>query len=370
MGTAPRHPVLDLPAYRPGRTPADVGAGRGLPDPLARLAANESPFGPLPAVVRVMEENLGSINRYPEVRSSSLRTAVARWLGIEPSQVAIGPGSAGLLWQIAQVFLDEHSQMVTAWPSFEAYPIVAQLMGAELVRTDLAGQVVDVEAMASAVTERTKLVVIAEPNNPTGTAVGPPAIERLVSATRGRCILVIDEAYLEFSPLADRRRSVELALAHDHVIVLRTFSKAHGLAGLRVGYAVTTPQLVDLLDRVAPPFAVSSLAQVAAAATLDAIDELDQRVAEVTAERDRVIAGLRRLGLDVPATATNFVWIPCGHRARRWAAELERRDLITRAFPGWGVRITVGEAAENDRVVAALAELAGPGMAMKEVAPT
>jgi histidinol-phosphate aminotransferase len=182
---------------------------------------------------------------------------LATWLGVGAEHVAVGPGSVGLLWQLAQVFLDERGEMVAPWPSFEGYPIAAQLMGARLRRVPLVDQQASVPDLLDAITERTKLLVVAEPNNPTGTRLGDDALRALVQGTAGRCLLVIDEAYLEFDPSVDERRSVRFVEQNAHVIVLRTFSKAHGLAGLRVGYAVARPEIVELLDRVAPPFARS-----------------------------------------------------------------------------------------------------------------
>jgi histidinol-phosphate aminotransferase len=346
--------VLDLPAYRSGKTPADI-ARAGVPEALARLASNESPFGPLPGVLDVIERELTTINRYPEVRGGTLRARLANWLDVGPEWVAIGPGSAGLLWQTAQVFLDEADQIIVPWPSFEAYPIVSGLMGAELVTVPLRSETADVDSLIRAITARTKLLVIAEPNNPTGTAVGMSSIERLAEATRGRCMLVVDEAYLEFAPESDIHRSVRLVREFDHVVVLRTFSKAHGLAGLRVGYAVAQPRAIDLIDRVAPPFSVSSIAQRAAIASLDSIEEVRTRVASTVRERDRVIEALRSHGIHVPPSSTNFVWVPGGEEIAGWSRELEAHGVIARPIAGAGIRITVGEPDENQRVIEALA---------------
>lgn len=354
----PRAGVFDGPVYRPGRTPADL-AGRALPSEFSRLGSNESPYGPLPRVVHALADNVDSINRYPEVRSATLRRTIADWLGIGDDHVAIGPGSAGLLWQLGQVFLDADSEMVVPSPSFDGYPIVARLMGAGLRKVTLRDHTVDADALVDAITERTAIVVVAEPNNPTGTSLGRCGIELLVDATKGRCLFVIDEAYLEFVEDYDPRWSIELVRRHEHVVVLRTFSKAHGLAGLRVGYAVARPEVIDLIDRVAPPFSVSSMAQVAASASIEALDELDARVREAGDERARMYAAVRPLVDDLPPTDTNFLWIPCGcgPEAERWARFLETHNVITRPVPGHGIRVTVGTADENDRFLDAFREL-------------
>jgi histidinol-phosphate aminotransferase len=333
--------------------------GAAVPDALSRLASNESPYGPLPGVADALQRQLQSVNRYPEVRCATLRATIAGWLGVGVDHVVVGPGSTGLLWQIAAAFLDEDSEMVTPWPSFEGYPLIAQLMGATWRAVPLVDHRVDASDVADAVGDRTKLVVIAEPNNPTGTSIGFDAVNELADATAGRCVLVVDEAYLEFAPSVDARRTVALLDEFPHVVALRTFSKAHGLAGLRVGYAVGAPHVIDPIDRVAPPFSVSSLAQAAAIASIEAVDELGRRVAAVVAERDRVIADVQELVGELPPSATNFVWIPCPDEAESLATALELDGVITRPVAGQGVRVTIGERGDNDRFLRALGAFVG-----------
>lgn len=352
MVVRPRSGVDAIPAYRAGRTPGDL-ASRGVVDP-TRLASNEAPYGLLPAVRAVLERESASVNRYPSVRAADLRAALAGRLGVDASSVTVGPGSAGLLWQLGQAFLDDGDRVVVPWPSFEAYPQVATLMRAELDRVPLAGGTADPAAIAARIDERTKMVVLAEPNNPTGTLVGEAGVAALVAATAGRCLLVLDEAYVEFVRRADAADAVGLARAHDHVVVLRTFSKAHGLAGLRVGYAIGSPAVVDYLDRVAPPFSVSSAAQAAAIASIGATDELAARVDAVVGERERVTAELRSAGWPVEDSSANFVWLAAGRWAEPLAAALEDDAVITRAIRDEGLRVTIGARADNDRFLAAL----------------
>jgi histidinol-phosphate aminotransferase len=350
MAVTPRAAILEMDSYRPGRAPADVH-GPDVPAELVRLASNESPFGPLPSVVRTIQHQIEDINRYPDARGAELRARLAEFVGLPVDHVTIGPGSVGLLWQLSQVFLDDRTDLVSPWPSFEAYPIIASLMGARFVPVALgATGAADPDALLAAIGDRTRVMVLAEPNNPTGRAVGGDAVHELASRTAGRCLLVVDEAYVDFDPGSDSTRSIELIRRHSHVVVLRTFSKAHGLAGLRVGYALGEPTVIELLDRVAPPFAVSSLAQVAAIASLDAGAEMRDRVDSVTAERDRVVEALLQRGVDVERSATNFVWIPC-RDADRQAAQLERAGIITRPFAGHGLRVTIGSYHDNTRFI-------------------
>lgn len=356
----PRPPVVTLPEYRAGRTPLQVAAEYGLAAAI-KLASNEAPFGPLDSVRDVIHAETAGLNRYPDVRADALRRAIAERSGFSPAQVTVGAGSSGLLWQLGEAFLDPGDELLIPWPSFEAYPIVAQLMDAATVRAPLLpGGTVDVDALTSLISPRTKLLVVADPNNPTGTALSGGALSRLSDATAGRCVLVIDEAYLEFRTRADAADSLDLVRRHDHVMVLRTFSKAYGLAGLRVGYAIGPKAVVDFVDRVAVPFAVSSLGQAAAIASLAATDELCHRVGGILDERSRVERRLRAAGWSIPDPQANFVLLPSGVRTAELAAGLERLGVITRAFAHSGVRVTIGGADENDRFLDALAELAAP----------
>jgi histidinol-phosphate aminotransferase len=368
MTPAPRPAVLRLPAYRAGRRPGDIVRSPGTPAELARLASNESPFGPLPSVRLALESQLATINRYPEMRAGSLRAALAEWLEVPANHVLAGAGSTGLLWQLAETFLDDGSDLVAPWPSFEGYPIVAQLMGARFVPVPLRAHTADVDAVLDAHTPATRIVVVAEPNNPTSTSMGWSAVDRLAEATADRCLLVVDEAYLEFAARADARRGIELVRRHEHVVLLRTFSKAHGLAGLRVGYAVGRPPVIELIERVGHPFAVSSLADVAARASLAASSEVAARVEAVVRERVRVQAALDALVDAVPRSQTNFVFIPTPDQAERWASELERAGVITRPAPGFGLRVTVGDREDNDRFLAAFRTLLHRQSATRRVA--
>lgn len=358
MTVTGRPAAQDGSAYAAGRTAATVRAELGLDDVIA-LAANESPNGPLPSVAARLAEVIGEVHRYPEVRSATLLDELARFHGIEPERIVVGAGSAALIWQLAHSRLGPDSEVIAPAPSFEGYPVVARLLDAGYVPVPLIDHRVDIDELVAAITDQTSVVFVAEPNNPTGTAIGRVGLERLIEATADRCLLVIDEAYVEFNDHPDAVDAITIAGAHPHVLVLRTFSKAHGLAGLRVGYAVGSPQVCASLGRVAPPFSVNAVAQYAAITSLRAEAELKDHVAVICDERHRVAETLAARGFRIPDSRTNFVFVE--HDAPELLArELEQRGVITRPIAGHGLRITIGTTDQNDRAVAALIEAVGP----------
>ncbi|MGH9058253.1 MAG: aminotransferase class I/II-fold pyridoxal phosphate-dependent enzyme, partial [Acidimicrobiales bacterium] len=267
----------------------------------------------------------------------------------------VGAAASGILRQLSDAYLEPGDETVSAEPSFEAYPIISALAGAGLEKVRGDGLVAPVRELAAACTDRTRLVLLANPNNPTGTAVSRKEVRWLADHLPEQCLLVVDEAYHEFvtDPLVGT--AADLVERHPNVVVLRTFSKAHGLAALRIGYAVADPSVVVALDKVLVPFSVGSLAQAAALASLDAGAEMAERVAAVVAERTRVIHDLRATGWDIPGSETNFVWLPVGDGAVVLAVALERGGVVTRPVEGEGVRVTVADRAANDRFLEALA---------------
>ncbi len=354
---APRRAVADLPAYRPGRSAGAAMADHGLGSAV-KLASNELALPPLPSVARAIEAAVGGTTRYPDHGATALRRALAECLGVEPERVAVGCGSVGLLQQLALAYTGPGTEVLYGWPSFEAYPVFTGTTGATPVAVPLRRQTLDVDALVGALTPRTRLVLVANPNNPTGTALRRDALVRLADALPPGCLLVVDEAYREFVTGADVPDGLELLGHRPDVVVLRTFSKAHGLAALRVGYLVGDPAVVAAVDKVLVPFAVNGLGQVGALASLAASQEVADRVAGVVAERGLVAAALRDAGWGVPDAQANFVWLPAGQAAAPLAAALEREGVVTRPFPGRGVRVTVGTASENDRFLTALAAVA------------
>lgn len=347
--TTPRlRPLLDdLAGYRPGRRPA---AGQVL----ARLASNETPFPPLPSVIEAVARALEQGNRYPDPMSTRLVQAIADKHHLDPALVAVGCGSVALVQELVQIACDAGDEVIYGWRSFEAYPTFVTVAGAVEVRVPLREFELDLPAMAAAVTERTRLVLLCTPNNPTGPALSATGVRAFLDAVPIDVLVVIDEAYAEFvrDPLAVD--GTELLSSHANVVVLRTFSKAYGLAGLRVGYALAgSAQVADALRQVRVPFAVSIAAQAAALASLDAEDELLARVEQVVAERGPLREALRALGHDVPVSQGNFVWLPAGDDSDRLAAAFEDHGVLVRCFGGDGLRVTVTTAADSARVVAA-----------------
>ena len=269
-----RPAVAAMASYRPGKSAAQAEDEHGITDAI-KLASNENPYQPVPAIVAAIAAAAGDVNRYGDHRAADLRSAIAGWLDVDVDRVTAGCGSVGLLQQLLLAYVDPGDEVVYPWPSFEAYPIDVQLTGGVEVTVPLVDHAFDLDAVAAAVTDRTKLVLLANPNNPTGTAVHVDQVRRLVERIPGDVIVVVDEAYREFvtaklgDPIAD------LQPDHPNVVVLRTFSKAFGLAALRTGYAVADPEVVVELDKVLIAFAVNHLAQVASLAAIAA--RQDQR---------------------------------------------------------------------------------------------
>ena len=346
---APRAALTALPPYVPGR--------RASSPLTAPLAANESHYAPLPAVLAALGPALGRVNRYPDAAAAELRTALAAFHGIDADRVVAGPGSLGVLQQIVTAMCEPGDDVVFAWRSFEAYPLVATLAGARAVPVPLRDdESHDLDAMAAAVGDRTRVVLLCSPNNPTGVALGHDAVERFLERVPSHVLVVVDEAYAEFVTDPAAVRGPALLERHPNVCVLRTFSKAYGLAGLRVGYALADPVVADGLRRAGLPFAVSAIAQHAAVACLAARDQLDERVAAVTAERDRVEAAVRALGWCVPAGQANFLWLRADEARRTDLVDaFTRADILVRGYPDAGVRVTLADPATNDRVLAVLA---------------
>lgn len=352
--------VADLPAYRPGKGAAQAEAEHGITHAI-KLASNENPTAPLDPIVAAVCEAAVGVNRYADHRATAVREAIARRLGVDASMVTVGSGSSGILQQLFFSYVDPGDEVVYPWRSFEVYPVFTQLMGGTSVQVPLASDLgLDVDAVAGAVTDRTKLVVIATPNNPTGVAATTAELRGLIERVPTGTIVCIDEAYREFldpgfgDPIAD------LLPDFPNVLVTRTFSKAHGLAGLRVGYAIGHPDVIATIDTTMLPFTVNALAQAAALAALELDDEIRGRVSSILAERARVEVELAAAGWTFPNHQGNFVWLATGERTDEIALALERQGVVVRPFGGEGLRVTIGSADENDRFVATLAATAAP----------
>lgn len=344
----PRSVLATLPRYVAGRR-ADEAS-------IARLASNESHHAPLPSVVEAIATAAAEAHRYPDIAATDTRARIAATFGVTVDQVALGPGSVGLLQQLISAFCDPGDEVVFAWRSFEAYPILCRIAGAVDVAVPLrADESHDLDAMRAAITDRTRVVLLCTPNNPTGVAIPPAELEAFVAAVPSDVLVVVDEAYVEYEHGGMTLGTVPLIAAHPHVCVLRTFSKAHGLAGLRIGYAIAAPEVAEALRSTALPFAVTDLAQVAAVRSLECAAELAVRVKEVAAERDRMVEALRSARWTLPHSDANFVWLRMPDQDReRLVDRLDEAGILVRGYAGDGVRITIADRATNDRVLAAL----------------
>ncbi|MGZ4511285.1 MAG: histidinol-phosphate transaminase [Mycobacterium sp.] len=342
--TARLRPELEgLPVYVPGKTvPGSI-----------KLASNETVFGPLPSVRAAIEKATDEVNRYPDNGCVQLKAALAGHLGpgYAPEHVAVGCGSVSLCQQLVQITASVGDEVIMGWHSFELYPPQVQTAGATAVKVPLTEHTYDLDAMLAAITDRTRLIFVCNPNNPTSTVVDPDALVRFVQTVPSHILIAIDEAYVEYIRDGMRPDSLRLAREHSNVVVLRTFSKAYGLAGLRVGYAVGQPALITALDKVYVPFSVTSVTQAAAIASLDAADELLARTDALVAERARVMAALREAGYELPPTQANFVWLPLGNRTMDFVRQAAGARIVVRPFTPDGVRVTIGAVEENDALL-------------------
>ncbi|MBI1377984.1 MAG: histidinol-phosphate transaminase [Frankiales bacterium] len=346
-GTGPRlRDALDrLPAYVAGKPPA----GRADLTPY-KLSSNENPYPPLPGVLDEIARAASAANRYPDPASTGLVAALAERHGVPEDHIALGTGSVGLLQQLVQVTSGPGDEVLYAWRSFEAYPIMTIIGGATPVQVPLRpDETHDLDAMADAVTERTRLVLVCTPNNPTGTAVRQADLDRFLDRVPSDVLVVVDEAYVEFVRDDAAVRGLDTYRDRPNVAVLRTFSKAYGLAGLRVGFAVAHPPVATGLRQTAVPFGVSTVAQAAAVASLRAEAALLERVEALVAERTRVQDELAAQGWALPPSQANFVWLRLGERHDDFVAACDAVNLSVRAYGREGVRVTIGEREANDR---------------------
>jgi histidinol-phosphate aminotransferase len=348
MGSSPRvrADLAAIPAYQ---------AGRSAPPGAVKLSSNENPFPPLPGVEAAIADAAATVNRYPDFGSTRLLAALARRLDVGVGQIAVGTGSVAVLAQVMSVMAGPGDEIVIPWRSFEAYPILASVAGATLVRVPLrADGGHDLDAMADAVTERSRLVMVCTPNNPTGPAVRRDELEAFLARIPADVLVAVDEAYVEFVSDPESPDALDLAVSRTNVVVLRTFSKAFGLAGMRVGYAVGPRAVIEQLRKAQLPFGVTSMAEQAAIASLAGETELRRRVDILVAERTRVQQALEALDFTAPDAQGNFVWLPLGDRTDEFAQACAHAGVVVRPFSGEGVRITVGERPANDCWLAVL----------------
>ncbi|MBR5950442.1 MAG: histidinol-phosphate transaminase [Actinomycetaceae bacterium] len=345
-----RPEILDIPAYVPGGV---------VDDPeVIKLASNELPFPPLKQVEAAVQAGVGDLNRYPDMFATDLRADLARfheWDG----GIVIGGGSTALIEKIMQaVVRPERNRVIYAWRSFEAYPIAVRAVGGESVRVPLTtGGAHDLEAMLAQIDEQTAAIMVCSPNNPTGVALTHSEVESFLERVPTTIPVVLDEAYIDFVDMDDAVNSRALLDTYPNLVVLRTFSKAYGLAALRCGYALCSPEFAAALSAIMTPFGVNSLAQAAARAALESQIQMRGNVEWVRLEREKVLRAVADMGFDVPASQSNFVWFEVGERTPDFVAACEAEKLRVRAFAGEGVRVSIGEASGTQRLLRALQSL-------------
>jgi histidinol-phosphate aminotransferase len=334
----------DVAAYKPGRPPARTD-GR----PTYKLSSNENPYPPLPGVLAAATEAAAQMNRYPDMGAVDLLEALSDRFGVPVSDLAVGTGSVALLYHLLQATVADGDEVVYAWRSFEAYPIAVQLTGATSVQVPLTADARhDFKAMEAAITDRTKVILVCTPNNPTGPVVRRDELLAFLDAVPTNVLVVLDEAYREFVRDPEVVDGVDVYRDRPNVVVLRTFSKAYGLAGFRVGYAIGHPPVVAAIRKCALPFGVSHVAQSAAIASLRVEEELLERVDALVVERARVVDELRAAGWEVPETQTNFVWMELGDDTVAFSEAVQAEGVSIRPFPDDGARVTIGEREAND----------------------
>lgn len=342
-----RAEIAALSAYRQGRPAVSDGY---------KLSSNENPFGPLAEVVAAVAA--AEVNRYPDATGPALRERLAERFGVTAAEVHLGSGSVALLSQFLLAVCTPGDEVITAWRSFEAYPGLTTVAGGRGVRVPLtADGRHDLDAMAAAVTDRTRALIVCSPNNPTGPSVGAVEFERFMERVPSDLLVLLDEAYVEFVRDPDAVDGSRLLRRWPNLVMLRTFSKAWGLAGLRLGYAIGAEGVLDAARAVAVPLSVTGQAQLAGLVALDHESLLTERVDAIVERRGRVVAGLRDLGFAVPDAQGNFVWLALGDRTATSDDLFHERGLAVRAFAGEGVRISIGEHESVPRLLDAAAAL-------------
>jgi histidinol-phosphate aminotransferase len=327
-----------------------VSSGRSF-----KLSSNESPYDPLPSVRAVIANAASQVNRYPDNTAAELIDAIATRFGVPAAHVAVGCGSVGVAQQLLEAVGEPGAEVIYAWRSFEAYPYLTDLANAISVRVPLQDLRHDLAAMGAAITDKTRLIFVCTPNNPTGTAVTRGELTTFLDQVPPDCLVVIDEAYVQYVRDPEVPDGLTLYASRPNVAVLRTFSKAYGLAGLRVGYLIAHEPVAAAVRKTMRTFSVNSIAQAAAVASLAAESELLERVELVVKERDRVRRELLGQGWTVPPTEANFVWLPLGDGSVEFTAHCDAAGVSVRPFMPDGVRVTVADPEANDAFLAAAA---------------
>jgi histidinol-phosphate aminotransferase len=360
----PINPTLkDLPVYQPGRPIEEVARELGLPAAsIIKLASNENPLGPSPAALKAMQDVLSNIHLYPDGNAFYLKERLAAKLGVEPSHLILGNGSNEILEFVGHAFLQPGVDVVVSQYCFVVYPLVTKLFGANLITVPATNYGHDLDGMLKAITPNTRVVFVANPNNPTGTLASVEELTRFVEAIPPNVVLALDEAYLEFLDHPADFISLIKGGRKPNLLLMRTFSKIFGLAGLRIGYGIACPDLIAALEKIRQPFNTNSIAQAGALAALDDDAHMQRTRENNTAGLRYVEAACRTLGLEFIPSAGNFILVKVGNGGRVFE-EMQRLGVIVRPMGGYQlpewVRVTIGTPVENERCVAALKQVLG-----------
>ncbi len=357
----PQRGLDAIQPYAPGKPIEEVQREYGLTD-VIKLASNENPMGPSPRATAAIQQALSRLNLYPDGQSHSLRHALATHLGVKPEQIAVGNGADSIIMQTCMAYLDEECEVIVSRSSFPIYDIYTHVMRAKLIKTPLKNYGLDLEAMAGAITDRTKLIFVCNPNNPTGTIVTTSEVETFMRRVPDHVLVVFDEAYYEFVDSNDYPDTLRyMREGRKNVLVMRTHSKIYGLAGVRLGYALADPELLAPLHKVKEPFAVNLLAQVAGIAALEDKEYIQASIAANHAGRLYLYREFERLELFHVKSHANFVLVKVGPQAGRIIEELLKRGVIVRACHNYDLpeflRITVGDPAQNVRLIQTLEQV-------------
>jgi histidinol-phosphate aminotransferase len=353
-----------IPHYEPG-TSLDDAKARAETEDAIKLASNESPFPPHPAVLEVIARAAAGVNRYPDPEARALRREIANRHETDPARIAVANGSCEILLAAALALCEAGDEILYAWPSFSIYPYLPAISGAREIQVPLSADYVhDLDAMLEEVTAATQLLIVCNPNNPTGTYLPAERIGAFIESVPDRVTVIVDEAYIEYQTVDHPDATRDLLAKHPNLVLLRTFSKCYGLAGLRVGYALCSPQFRAAVDAVRQPFSVNTLAQAAATEAIRHQDDVVDRVEKNIVEKVFVEEGLGELGFTTAESQANFTWVSLGDLDEgEVIASLTRAGVAVRPGTPLGgpghIRVTFGTHAENERFLAAMAELPG-----------
>jgi histidinol-phosphate aminotransferase len=351
--------IRGLPVYVPGRPIEEVE--RELKIHAVKLASNENPLGPSPKAIEAAKRALAEAHRYPDGGTHALRETLAARTGLAAEELFVGLGSSEIIDLASRVMLHAGLQGLTSFGSYAPFSVAIRASGAELVLVPQKHFAFDLDAMAKAITPKTRVIYLANPNNPTGTAFSLAELEEFLARVPESVLVVLDEAYVHYAPRLDRRKSEEISRRHANLLILRTFSKVYGLAGMRIGFAIGRPELHAAMNKLKTPFNTSGIAQAAALAAIDDREHVERCISTNAIERARLTDGLRALGLAPVTSETNFIFMEVGPEAKEICDGLLHKGVIVRPL-GWmgfpeAIRISVGTAEENDKCLAAMAEV-------------